>query len=357
VQEARGGYPHGAQSLPCRGTQIAATVAIDQDPDLDTARTGARECVNERASGTIGAEDVARERDTAPGRVDRGEHRRIALIAVAQDPDCIVVFHTALRDALGRELERGQVVGTGRCWQYPGNARRGAGGAQRPGPATYPVDAEQQVQQAAEHRGEPGEADPADRGGGLTLVQQHMDADPEGQRDVQQRQQAGCAGMQQRTHASGIPATERLLLQLVHELAHVVRSAHPPIDHRAQQSAQVYAQREGQHRHRVAFESVHERVDRIDAFLDGTVFIRVRLGGHASSAIVERTQYTEAGTRGSRSAGPDGLLCAAPRHAASPCHSRASGENLQHRRRFPIPIDGNACLESPPESRSPTTSG
>ncbi len=187
VQEAGDADAAATQPPVGRRDEIAATDAVDENTHLDAALAGANQRVDEGAAGRIGAEDVARQRDAGARAVDRGEHSWIGLVAVAQERDGIAALGPPPGDALPGLLERRQMVVAAR-------RRGGRLGAvfrlplaQPAGAPPHPVDAEDQIDDAAENRREPGKADPADRGADVTLVQQHMPGDPDGEHEMHER--------------------------------------------------------------------------------------------------------------------------------------------------------------------------
>jgi hypothetical protein len=130
-------------------------------------------------------EDVARQRDAGPGLADRRDHRRIGFVAVAQQRDAIAALGRAAGQASRGPVERGQMVGAlDRRLLTVARAVPGPAGAQAMGAPGHPVDAEHQIQQRAQHRGEPGDADPADRAADVALAQQDMQRDGDRQQQM-----------------------------------------------------------------------------------------------------------------------------------------------------------------------------
>jgi hypothetical protein len=136
---------------------------------------------------TVIAQDVCGERHALPGLGDRCQHRRIGLVAVAQQGQGVARLRRTLRDAPRRDLQRCQVVVDVHA------RRRGAPPAVAPHRAQPPcaapdaVDAEHEIEEPAEDRRQPRQADPADGSPDVALALQHVHGHRHGDHKADQR--------------------------------------------------------------------------------------------------------------------------------------------------------------------------
>ena len=66
------------------GKEVAAADPVDEHPHFDAALPGGQHGLEKAATGDVVAEDVARQGDAPLRALDRRQHRRISLVAVAQ---------------------------------------------------------------------------------------------------------------------------------------------------------------------------------------------------------------------------------------------------------------------------------
>ena len=185
VHEARRRHPRPAQPAIGRREEIAAADAVDH-----TRTSTPRRCARTSAS-MKGAPAARRGRCSSTGRcggrgLDGGEHARIGLVAVAQQPDRIARRRGAPRQPLAAAVERREqaVLRRSRA-RGDGRIPPGLRPAQRDGAAADAVDAEQGVDRATQEGRQPGEADPADRAADIALAQQGMRGHQRREHDVQ----------------------------------------------------------------------------------------------------------------------------------------------------------------------------
>src|SRR5690242_7174750 len=103
---------HAAAPEPPVGAreEIAAADAVYERAHRDAALARADQRLDEARADGIGAEDVARQGDAGLGGVDRREHFRIGLVAVAEQLDGVAAFDRPFSDPAAGALEQDQMI-------------------------------------------------------------------------------------------------------------------------------------------------------------------------------------------------------------------------------------------------------
>jgi hypothetical protein len=204
VQEIEGGEEAGvgdvfvAQGVEDGGKGIARAGGVHEHADLDAAPDGLAEGVGEVQAGFVAVEDVGFQGDAAAGLGDGVEHGGVGGVPVHQWVQAVARQEGALDDALDDAGQHFEVAGLG--GQVPVKLFRQASGggglglvafevsAQGGGLAANAVDAEDEIGQGADQRGDPNEADPAQGGARIALVENGVSGRHHGGEQGQRRQ-------------------------------------------------------------------------------------------------------------------------------------------------------------------------
>ena len=164
------------QRVENRWMAVSRAHPVDQDPHRDAARRCARQGVHELEPATPWSKNVCRERHTACGALDRGEHRRVGLVAVHQDVDGAPVRQGLARHLPHELRQRVQLGGnptryrprSGGFGPHPDGLRAILVGEAQTAPypvrlAADAVDAEEEIEHRPDDGREPHEAHPPDR--------------------------------------------------------------------------------------------------------------------------------------------------------------------------------------------------
>jgi hypothetical protein len=159
--------------LPIGGCkEIAAADTVDENPDIDAATMGLVEGSDESAADGVAAEKIAAERDTDLSRPDGREHLGIGLVAIVQQGDGIAGLGRTSCNPPARPLQRNQMVDAIRLAGQSRDPRaRVFNAANLDGPTTHAVYAEEEIEEAADDRGEPGKTDPGDGRPGVASIE------------------------------------------------------------------------------------------------------------------------------------------------------------------------------------------
>ena len=194
-QETRRRDPAPAQLADNRLQGIEGADPVDDDPNLDAATHRALQGIEEPEADGVLVEDEAAERDAAPGPFDGRDHLGIGDIAIDQRGHRIAPDQRALGEALDHVGEHGQVFRLRRQHRM-----RGAGSpavradphrAQAPRPPPDPIDPQHHIEDRAEDRRQPDQADPGHRGTLVGFAQQHMRRHAHGQQNDHDSEQDG----------------------------------------------------------------------------------------------------------------------------------------------------------------------
>src|SRR5690606_1783055 len=89
MEEFLGPHAVALEHLEDAGESVAATHAVDQDADLDTAAYGVAQGFGEHAAGGVVVEDIGGEADAVLGGPDGFQHGGIGFLAIDQGADAV----------------------------------------------------------------------------------------------------------------------------------------------------------------------------------------------------------------------------------------------------------------------------
>ncbi len=175
MQEPVDRHARLAQLLVGARPEVAAADAIDQHPHRHATAMGTDQRLDEGHPRLIVAEDVARQPDAFLRRIDRREHRRIGVVAAAQQADPVARLGRQAGQPADRVFERRQRPGIGRIGRHLLDQEHVAALAPEPhGAPLHAVHAQRVVQDPADERRQPGDPHPRDRRADVALVEQDV---------------------------------------------------------------------------------------------------------------------------------------------------------------------------------------
>ena len=201
-RQKRGGrHPGRAQHPDHRRSRVARADVVDEHPDLDATAARAHQCVVERTADTIVVEDVGREGNRRPSRVNAREHGRERRIAILQRLNSVAVEQGVARDALAQPVQAGEsgIASVEHLARYRAQPRpaciavsdRFDSAVHCSCGAADAVDSQEEVREGSDDRHEPRKPDPADDGRHVALAKHGIDGDPDRPDDVCHRYDDG----------------------------------------------------------------------------------------------------------------------------------------------------------------------
>ena len=194
-------HPGRAQHSDHRRPRVTRAYVVDEHPDLDATTSRAHQRVLECTASMIVVEDVGREGNRRPSRINAREHGRERRIAILQRLNAVAVQQGVACYALAQPVQAGE-SGIA-CVEHLALHRAEPGSAcitvsDRFDPAVHrscgaadAIDSKQEVRQRSDDRHEPGKPDPADDGRHVALAQHGIHGDPDSPDDVCHRYDDG----------------------------------------------------------------------------------------------------------------------------------------------------------------------